>query len=382
MDQSEFVESESEKRYTVFPLKDLTSWETYNKAVANFWIPEEINKSLTKDKADWDVLDDDIKHLVKYVLAFFAVSDGLVNEGISEKIMSRIQTKECKIWYGFQYMMEDIHGIVYSRIIDNYVTNKQEQEKLFNAIENFASIRMKVNWIKKHMGSSNELDDIPDEMKKTLKHLKTVYLENLKLAEKVSGTNIAIKDDLQNLFDKLDQPRPSLAKLVLINTIMEGVFFSASFAIIFWINHQYPGKLPGLVKANEFISRDEALHALFGVNLYKRMKNKPSQKEVYQIFDEAVEIEFKCIEEALPNRLINMNGDLLKQYIKFVADGLLLLLGYSKLYNVENPFDFMMKQSCSYRSSDFFSVLDVSEYGQAYANTKTSDLDLVINDEF
>lgn len=385
---TELIENPEEKRYTVFPIKDDPTWQAYKKAKEAFWVEEEIDSTLAKDREDWETLDPAIKHLVKYILAFFAVSDGVVNETLTEEIVNRINSREIKLWYNYQIMMEDIHNIVYSKLIDTYITVPSEKRKTFDAIEHFPSIRKKIGWVHRWLGKKNDVHKLDAETQESIRKLRDMYqvwtgVASMTLGFRGDPAKHVSKppDDLQVLFSKLDQPRPTLARQLLINTIMEGLFFSASFCVIFWINHHYH-KLPGLVKANEAISRDEGMHTLFGAKLYNRMKHRLPENEVHSIIAEAVEIESDFINEALPKGLLNMNAVMMKEYLQFVADQLLILLKYKPLFGSTNPFKFMEKQSMSVRIPDFFAIADVLEYGHHSAGMKPEDQTLSCNDDF
>ncbi len=362
MEQIENVEN---GRYTVLPIKDEASWNSYKKAQELFWVDEEVEKLLVKDAEDWKTLDSGIQHLIKYILAFFAISDGIVNENLTEEIVSRIAIREIKMWYDFQIMMEDIHNTVYSKLIDAYITDPVEKHRTFNAIENFPSIKNKINWVRRWLGNKNDLHKLQPESMKCLRELRRA----------------PISEPMLELFEKMEVPQPDLARQILINAIMEGVFFSGSFCAIFWIYHHYH-KLPGLSKANEYISRDEGMHTEFAIGLYRyKLQFKVPQVEVHKIMTEAVEIESEFINESLPKDLINMNSQLMTQYIRFVADQLLQSLGYSRLYNVTNPFKFMEKQSMSVRMTDFF-MEDVTEYGIHNVGLKPADSELKFDEDF
>lgn len=382
----ESIESE-EPRYTIFPIKRWDVWKLYKKAQTLFWVEEEIDTELAKDKKDWDELDPNIQHFIQHVLAFFAVSDGVVNETLIEEILSRVQTREVRFWYDFQVAMEDIHNIVYSKLIDTYITSETEKQKLFNALEHYPSIKKKINWVKRWLGSHNELHKLSPHTRQTLLELEKIYRLVTDFQTSLNKTidhndpSTMPKNGLTQieLFNALHEPRPTLAKQIIINTIMEGIFFSGSFCAIYWVYHTHK-KLPGLAKANEFISRDEGLHTEFGIHLYKTLAHKLPEREVFDIIDEAVEIESDFIKSALPQGLLGMNDKLMTQYIKFVADQLLQNLGYNKHYKLPNPFDFMNKQSTSVRIGDFFTDGNLSEYGHHASGSTTDDQSVDFSD--
>ena len=277
--------SPNENRYVMFPIQDNDIWKMYKKQIDCFWRTEEIDFS--KDLTDWAKLTDDEKYFISMVLGFFAASDGIIVENLAVRFMSDVQLAEARAFYGFQIAMENIHSETYSVMIDTFIKDKEEQTKMFQAVQNFPCIAKKATWAKKWITDN----------------------------------------------------RSSFAARLVAFAVVEGIFFSSSFAAIYWIKKR--GLMPGLTLSNEFISRDEAMHCEFAVLLYKKLQKKLSKKRIYEIVKEAVEIEKEFITEAIPCRLIGMNTKLMQQYIEFVADRMLLQLGYDKVYNSANPFDFM-----------------------------------------
>lgn len=274
-----------DNRFVMFPIKYQDIWEMYQKQVDCFWRPEEID--LTKDLSHWESLNQDEKYFVSMILAFFAASDGIVLENLASRFMNDVQVSEARAFYGFQIAMENIHSHTYSLLIETYIKDSEEKCRLFNAIENFPCIKKKSDWAQKW-----------------------------------------IKDN-----------RSSFATRLIAFACIEGIFFSGAFCSIYWLKKR--SLMPGLTFSNELISRDEALHCEFAVLLYSKLLKKVDKSRVYEIIKEAVEIETEFICDALPCRLIGMNSDMMTQYIKFVADRLCLQLGYKKIYNTTNPFDFM-----------------------------------------
>jgi ribonucleoside-diphosphate reductase beta chain len=371
-------------RYTVFPIREPEIYKAFKKAQELFWVDEEIDKTLVNDHEEWKTLDSGIQRLIKYVLAFFAVSDGIVNETLAGELSERVQIREIKLWYNYQAMIEDVHNVTYSKLIDTYITNPAEKERTFKAIENFPSIRKKIEWVHRWLGSKNDLAKLGEDSRYAISKLEAFYKNAKRTAALFSPDDDIEDEDLEEFFSRFRNSRPSLARQVLINTIMEGIFFSGSFAAIFWVYHHY-NKLKGLSKANELISRDEGMHTQFGVNLYRdKMKYKLSEREVHDIIAEAVDIEAEFISEALPQDLVNMNSRLMTQYIQFVADQLLRSLGYSPLYGVSMPesLSFMTKQSISVRIPDFFIDQDVTEYGHHAAGLKPEEQTLDFSEDF
>jgi ribonucleoside-diphosphate reductase subunit M2 len=318
MSEPAFIEpllKPDDSRFVMFPIQYNDIWEMYKKQVDCFWRPEEID--LSKDLNDWKTLTNDEQHFIKMIIAFFAGSDGLVLENLAARFMNDVQNSEARAFYGFQIAMENIHSETYSLLIDTYIRDEEEKHKLFNAIENFPCIKKKADWAKKWIG------------------------------------------------DK----RSSFASRLVAFAVIEGVFFSSSFANIYHIKKR--GLMPGLTFSNELISRDEALHTEFAVLLYSKLQRKLPKKRIYEIIQEAVEIEKEFITDAIPCRMIGMNTKLMTQYIEFVADRLCLQLGYDKIYNSQNPFDFM--ELISIESKVNFFERTNAEY--ALAN-KTVDKDI------
>jgi len=272
-------------RFVLFPIQHDDIWSFYKKSEASFWTAEEID--LSSDLVDWEEkLTDDERFFIKHVLAFFAASDGIVNENLAENFLSEVQYTEAKFFYGFQVMMENIHSETYSLLIDSYIKNPQEKDTLFNAIDTLACVKKKADWA-------------------------LSWIENASFAERL-----------------------------IAFAAVEGIFFSGSFCSIFWLKKR--GLMPGLSFSNELISRDEGMHCDFACLLYtKHIKNKLPKEVVEQIITDAVAIEKEFVCDSLPVRLIGMNSDLMSQYIEFVADRLLVELGNPKVYNTANPFDFM-----------------------------------------
>jgi ribonucleoside-diphosphate reductase subunit M2 len=301
-----------DNRFVMFPIKYDDVWQMYKKQVDCFWRAEEID--LSKDLAHWDLLTHDEKHFLSMILAFFAASDGIVLENLGLRFMNEVQISEARAFYGFQIAMENIHSQTYSLLIETYIKNTEEKDKLFRALENFDCIKKKGDWAQKW-----------------------------------------IKDN-----------RSGFATRLIAFACVEGIFFSGAFCSIYWMKKR--GLMPGLTFSNELISRDEALHCEFAVLLYSKLVNKVKKSRVHEIIKEAVEIETEFICEALPCRLIGMNSQLMTQYIQFCADRLCVQLGYDKIYNVGNPFDFMELISLEGKVNFF------ERYNDSYAlATKTKD---------
>ena len=320
--QTELLLQEDDSRYVMFPLQDQDIWKMYKKQVECFWRAEEID--LSKDMSHWESLTNEEKYFISHILAFFAASDGIVLENLAARFMGEVQLSEARAFYGFQIAMENIHSETYSLLIDTYIKDREEKMTLFKAIDNFPCIKKKADW--------------------------------------------AIK--------WINDKRSSFATRLIAFACIEGIFFSGAFCSIFWLKKR--GIMPGLTFSNELISRDEALHTEFAILLYSKLNKKVNKTRVMEIIKEAVEIEKEFISEALPCRLIGMNGELMCQYIEFVADRLSLQLGYDKIYNKSNPFDFMDMISIEGKTNFF--EKRVSEYALA-EKTKTEDV-FDLSDDF
>ena len=316
----EHILQENKDRFVMFPLKYHDIWDMYKQAEMSFWTAEEID--LAQDLTDWnEKLNDSEKHFIKMVLAFFAASDGIVNENLAENFLKEVQYPEAKSFYGFQIAMENVHSETYSLLIDTYIKDSVEKDRLFHAIDNFPSIMKKADWALKWINSE------------------------------------------------------SFAERLIAFAAVEGIFFSGSFCSIFWLKKR--GLMPGLTFSNELISRDEGLHCQFATLLHNRyITNKVSAERIQEIICSAVDIEREFITESLPVSLIGMNSRLMEQYIEFTADFWLQALGCQKVYNVENPFDFM--DMISLQGKTNFFEKRVAEYQKV--SDKAIDFDKLDDD--
>ena len=298
---------ENKDRFVIFPIKHHDLWEWYKKCEASFWTAEEID--LHQDLTDWKTkLNDDERYFIKHILAFFAASDGIVNENLAENFVNEVQYSEAKFFYGFQIMMENIHSETYSLLIDTYVKDDAEKDKLFNAIETFPAIKKKADWALKWIESD------------------------------------------------------SFAERLIAFAGVEGIFFSGAFCSIFWLKKR--GLMPGLTFSNELISRDEGVHCDYAVHLHNNhLVNKVPKERITEILTDALEIEKEFITESLPVSLIGMNAKLMTQYLEFVTDRLLVELNCDKVYNSTNPFEFM--DMISLQGKTNFFEKRVSEYQKA-----------------
>ncbi|CAH0337088.1 ribonucleotide-diphosphate reductase subunit beta [Flavobacterium sp. XS1P32] len=307
MTQVEPILQENKNRFVIFPIKHHDIWEWYKKMEASFWTAEEID--LSQDLNDWNnKLSDEERYFVKHILAFFAASDGIVNENLAENFVNEVQYAEAKFFYGFQIMMENIHSETYSLLIDTYVKDEAEKDELFNALEVFPAIKKKADWALKWIESD------------------------------------------------------SFAERLIAFAAVEGIFFSGAFCSIYWLKKR--GLMPGLTFSNELISRDEGVHCDFAVHLHNHhLVNKVPKDRIREIIVDALNIEREFITESLPVSLIGMNAGLMTQYLEFVADRLLVELGCDREYNTANPFDFM--DMISLQGKTNFFEKKVAEYQKA-----------------
>ncbi len=351
------------EKYTVFPITYPKIWEFYKKHISSFWVVEEVR--LSDDLEDWKRLSDNERHFIKSVLAFFASSDGIVNENLVANFYSEIEIAEVRQFYSIQMLMEAIHSEQYSLLIDTYVTDTAEKNRLFKAIENVPSIKKKAEWAIKWIEEGNSIKNIiPKDFLNSLQKLQ----------------NEIQNSEYKNALDYITKERPNLAQRLLAFICVEGIFFSGSFCAIYWLKAR--GLLPGLATANQFIARDENLHVEFAIELFKTLGlNKQISKEkVLQIVKEAVIIEKEFITESLPVSLIGMNCTLMKEYIEYVADRWLVLLGYEKIYNASNPFSFMELISVNDKTNFFES--NVSSYQKASVGTTEEQRIFTLQDDF
>lgn len=315
MSAVEPILQENPNRFVIFPIQHHDLWQWYKKQQACFWTAEEID--LQQDLSDWNnKLNADEKYFIKHILAFFAASDGIVNENLAENFVNEVQFSEAKFFYGFQIMMENIHSETYSLLIDTYVKNPEEKDKLFRAIEVFPAIMKKAQWALKWIES------------------------------------------------------PSFAERLIAFAAVEGIFFSGAFCSIFWLKKR--GLMPGLTFSNELISRDEGMHCDFAVHLHNHhLDNKVPKARIAEIIVEALRIEREFITESLPVSLIGMNAKLMTEYLEFVTDRLLVELGCERVYNAKNPFDFM--DMISLQGKTNFFEKRVSEYQKAGVLNKDTE---------
>ena len=322
MSKGNLLLDESSDRYCMLPIQDNTIWDYYKKSISLFWVVEEIN--LTTDNQHWETLTKNEKYFIKMILSFFASSDGVVAENLCMRFSNEVQLSEARAVYGVQNFIETIHSETYSLLIHSLIKDEEERNECFKAIETMPCIKQKLEWGQKW---------ITDE-------------------------------------------KSSFSKRLLAFIIVEGLFFSGSFCAIFWLKKR--GLMPGLTFSNELISRDEGLHTEFGVYLYNTYCDRLEQDEVMKILDEAVKIEKEFITKSLPVRLIGMNDFLMIEYIEFVADRLLVQMKYDKLYETNNPFDFM--ESISIEGKTNFFEKRVSEYSLADGGDKNKAFRFISDD--
>ena len=317
--------NEESNRYVIFPIQHDPFWKMYKRAEANFWTTEELD--LSKDLVDWVKLNDREQHFIKHILAFFAASDGIVNENLVERFCQEVKILEAKFFYGFQIAMENIHSETYSLLIDTYIKDVPEKMKLLNAIEHIPSIKKKADWA-----------------------LKWISDKDSPFSHRIIGF-----------------------------AAVEGIFFSGAFCSIFWLKKR--GLMPGLCHSNELISRDEGLHTEFAVLMYQNLVNKPSSDVIKEIIINAVSIEKEFITESLSCELIGMNKDLMSQYIEYVSDRLLKMFGLEPIYNSQNPFDWM--ELISIQGKTNFFEKRVGEYSnKSNPNIDPEKNEINFNDDF
>lgn len=315
---------ENPKRFVIFPIQYPDIWKMYKQAQASFWTVEEVD--LSKDLTHWDGLKSEEKHFISHVLAFFAASDGIVNENLVQRFSQEVQLPEARSFYGFQILIENVHSEMYSMLINTYIRDLKERDYLFNAVQTMPCVRRKADWA----------------------------------LQWISDTNSTFGE-----------------RLVAFAAV-EGIFFSGSFAAIYWLKKR--GLMPGLTYSNELISRDEGLHCNFACLMYSYLVKKPSVDRVNDIIAKAVSIEQEFLTEALPVNLIGMNCSLMKQYIEFVADRLLTDLGLPKAYCSENPFDFM--ESISLEGKTNFFEKRVAEYQRLGVMSNVKDCEFTLDADF
>jgi ribonucleoside-diphosphate reductase beta chain len=316
--------TESADRFVVFPIQHADLWAKYKQHMAVFWTPEEID--LSKDTAHWEKLNDQERHFIKHILGFFAGSDGIVMENLATRFMREVQWPEAKFFYSCQNLLEAVHSETYSLLIDTYINDPMEKNQLFKAIQTIPCVQKKADWA----------------------------------------------------MTWIDNNDASFATRLLAFAAVEGIFFSGAFCAIFWLKQR--GIMPGLTLSNEFIARDEGLHTDFACLLYSKLVNRLSKQQAHKIIRDAVKIEKQFITKSLPCELIGMNAKLMTQYIEFVADRLLLQLGYPKAYSAANPFSFM--ENMSLENKDNFFEKRVSTYAKAAVGKDRATMSFKMDADF
>jgi ribonucleoside-diphosphate reductase beta chain len=314
--QPEPLLTNNDERFVIFPIKHPDIWAKYKQHMSVFWTPEEID--LSKDLAHWEKLNDNERHFIKHILGFFAGSDGIVMENLATRFTREVQWPEAKFFYGCQNLLEAVHSETYSLLIDTYIHDPKEKSDILHAIDTIPCVKKKADWA----------------------------------------------------MQWIESPDADFATRLLAFAAIEGIFFSGAFCAIFWLKQR--GVMPGLTLSNEFIARDEGIHTDFACLLYSKLVNRLTKAKAHKILREAVKIEKQFITKALPCELIGMNADLMKQYIEFVADRLCLQLGYAKIYNAANPFDFM--ERISLENKDNFFEKRVSTYAKGSVGKKREDM--------
>ena len=316
--ENEILLKKNDSRFVLFPIKYNDIYEEYKKAESAFWTSNEID--LSKDLNDWEKLNETEQNFIKNIIGFFADSDGIIMENLAVRFLKDIEIPEVRAFYSYQIFNENVHGETYSLLIDTYIKDNQEKLKIFNSIENIPCVLKKAKWAYK-------------------------WIENKEV---------------------------NFATRLVAFAIVEGVFFSGSFCAIYWLKKR--GLMPGLTFSNELISKDEGMHCHFACLLYSYIQNKLKPEIIYEIIKEAVEIEKEFITESIPCAMIGMNADLMKQYIEFVSDRLLVQLGYEKIWNSTNPFDFM--ELISLRPKSNFFEIRVGEYAKANISENNENFDI------
>jgi len=376
----EDIEKEDEKRLAHQPVQHQHIFKFYKKMEASFWTDEDIDKDCERDAFDRAKASPGENRLFDYVQGFFAVSDFVVGDVISSKLMHRIKNTDLRLVYTFIGMMENIHMITYSKVIDKAITDQKEKDRVLNMAAKIPTIQKKVDWIKKWVGMDNDIHNLDRES--ILGIFELVERNNRILAAMYPGEDINKYKSLEilNLERKLAEKIPSLDRLLVATAIMEAVFFSGSFAVLFWFASR--NLFPGATKANQLIRNDEGLHVENGAITHMLIKNKEDSTIVYNMIREAVDIETAFMEDAMPEGLRGMNSKLMIKYIKFSADWMLSLFGYEKLYNIraDETFDFMIQQSVSTTITDFFRQTEVN-YKIHGENETSTDRKTVFDDD-
>ena len=326
-EQDDFVEPilrENPNRFTLFPIMKPKLFQQYKNHVSVFWTPEEV--TLDRDRKDWVKLSNNEQYFIKNILGFFAGSDGIIQENIAARFMNEVQIPEARQFYSVQLMMEAIHSETYSLLIDTYIEDKQEKLDLFHATQTIPCVTLKAQWAQRWIESTSE----------------------------------------------------NFATRLIAFAVVEGIFFSGSFCAIYWLKER--GVMPGLTTSNEFIARDEGLHTTFACALYEEIERKIPKAKVHKIIREAVKIEKQFITESLPCHLVGMNDKLMAQYIEFVADRLSSQIGYGKIYNTTNPFDFM--ERISLEGKDNFFEKRVTSYGKSGVGQKQESMSFALDADF
>lgn len=325
MGNTEEILKESQQRFVLFPIKYPDIWDMYKKSLASFWVTEEID--LTGDHKDWDQkLTQDERFFLKNILGFFAGADGIVNENLAQNLINEIQIPEARCFYGFQIAIENIHSETYSLLIDTFISSEHEKMQIFNSIQQNSSVKKKADWALKWCNSQNAL----------------------------------------------------FSERIVAFSAVEGIFFSGSFCAIFWLKKR--GLMPGLCFSNELISRDEGLHCDFACLIYSKIQNKLSEETIREIIQEAVSIEQEFVSESLPVELIGMNSIMMKSYIEFCADRLIVSLGYNKIYNTKNPFEWM--ELISLQGKTNFFEKRVGEYSKSKVGGSSENNKFTLDDDF
>lgn len=382
----EDIEKQEEQRLAHQPIQNEMMFKFYKVLEASFWTDEDIDKDAEKDRFDYEKASPGEKRLYEYVQGFFAASDFVVGDTVGDKLMSRIKSTDVRIVYQYIIMMENIHMITYSKVIEKGITNTKERQRVLQAATQVPSIKRKVGWIKKWVGSDNDIQNLERE---TILGLSQLVQNNNRILQALhpdKDINQYKNSEILNIERKLSEPYPSLDRILIALGILEGVFFSGSFAAVFWFAKN--GRFPGASKANELIKIDEGKHVDNGALIHNYLINfKEKQSIVHQMIKEAVEIESEFMRDAMPEGLRGMNAKLMIRYIKYMANNTLTKFGYETIYDVgvDDIFGFMKKQSITDDDSDFFkgNSGNYKKHGKGEtAEDKKVIMDIDLSDEF
>lgn len=377
--EKEDIENEDERRLAHQPVQHLHMYKFYKELEASFWTDEDIDKDCEKDPFDREKASPGERRLFDYVQGFFAISDFVVGDVIGSKLVNRIKNTDVRLVYSFIGMMENIHMITYSKVVEKAIKNSKERHEVLTSASRIPTIKRKVDWIRKWVGMDNDVHNLDRDTISAMFEL--VDRNNRILTAMYPGQDINKykSREVLSLEEKLLDKIPSLDRLLVALAVTESIYFSASFSVVFWFAKN--NMFPGASKANQLIKNDEGKHVENGALIHRTLvRNKLPQSEVYEMVKDAVEIETAFMEDAMPEGLRGMNSKLMIRYVKYSADWFLEMFGYEKLYKVENPFDFMVKQSITDTFTDFFKGEEVN-YKIHGVDETSEDKKTVFDDE-